>query len=425
MIRLVALVLALASAGGCAYQLVSRGEIRPVAFEAVFSRTMEARQIFVESSPRARVSTPHELIAVVEAALDGQWSEEDLDAYESALVALGLWPPERNLRDETVAVFSGEVSGLYVPATRTIYVIEGARSPLSLRLFSFFSQRDFMAEFVLSHEIVHLLQHDAYPELLDPAFQRIDQDDLDRAIQAALEGDALRYGYEAMGVGIDARSADAFGDDFEDDVIGNGGKALEDAPALLRLTLAFPYVAGLPLSLSDGRALLERPPASTEQALHRDRRREPFLVFDLRPARAVLPEGCTFVHENTVGELHLSVLFRDLGAAPSPDVWQGWDGDRFLVAECGTQLDFAWLSAWDRERDAEEFATAYAGIASAVAERAGHGAPPELLRSGREVTVATGALRGLAGELGALAARRRIVEAAELWAHFDAAPAAP
>lgn len=424
--RLLILGLALASPIGCAYGLVAGGEIRPVAFEAVLDRTMQARQLFVSEPPLARVATPDDLIVVVEEALAEQWPEESVRAYEAGLVTMGLWPRGRDLRDETVAVFSSEVAGLYVPATETIYVVEGTRSPLSLRLLSFVSRRDFLTEFVLSHEIVHLLQHVAYPELIDPAFQRIDQDDLDRAIQAALEGDALRYGYEAMGAGIDSLPTDAFTESFEEDVAENAGEALEDAPALLRLTLAFPYAAGLPLSVAEGRGLLDRPPASTEQAMHPERRREPFLVFDLRPLRARLPEGCTFLHENTVGELHLSVLFRDLGDDPSPDVWQGWDGDRFLVAQCGARLEFVWLTAWDREGDAEEFAEAYAGIAPAVADRAGHDAPPELTRSGREVSVATPALRDLARELGAGAARRRVVDVAELKAHFDpAADASP
>jgi hypothetical protein len=405
--RLLILGLALASPIGCAYGLVAGGEIRPVAFEAVLDRTMQARQLFVSEPPLARVATPDDLIVVVEEALAEQWPEESVRAYEAGLVTMGLWPRGRDLRDETVAVFSSEVAGLYVPATETIYVVEGTRSPLSLRLLSFVSRRDFLTEFVLSHEIVHLLQHVAYPELIDPAFQRIDQDDLDRAIQAALEGDALRYGYEAMGAGIDSLPTDAFTESFEEDVAENAGEALEDAPALLRLTLAFPYAAGLPLSVAEGRGLLDRPPASTEQAMHPERRREPFLVFALRPLRARLPEGCTFLHENTVGELHLSVLFRDL-------------------AQCGARLEFVWLTAWDREGDAEEFAEAYAGIAPAVADRAGHDAPPELTRSGREVSVATPALRDLARELGAGAARKRVVDVAELKAHFDpAADASP
>jgi len=82
---------------------------------------------------------------------------------------------------------------------------------------------------------------------------------------------------------------------------------------------------------------------------------------------------------------------------------------RLIISICGVAVGFA---------------AAYAGIAAAVADRAGHDAPPELTRSGREVSVATPALRDLARELGAGAARRRIVDVAELKAHFDAAAAA-
>lgn len=425
--RLLAAALGLAAGSGCAYSMISNGEIRTRDFDNVLERTMAARQLFVDAPPQVEVATPEMLVGVLEEALDRQWSPQLLSDYESGLVALGLWPPQQDLRGEYVSVFSGEVAGLYVPSLKTIYVVEGARLPLSFRLLSFFSRRDLVGEFVLSHELVHLLQHGAYPALLDPADPRIDQDDLDNAIQAAVEGDALRYGYEAIGLDTEGLSSEGFSQAFEDEVTASASEDLEGAPALLRLTLAFPYVTGFPLSLAEGRALLERPPASTEQAIHGSRRYEPFYVFDLRPLRERLPEGCAFVHENTLGELHISVLFRDLSgdAPPSPDAWQGWDGDRFLVARCETGLEFVWLTAWDSEEDAEEFREAYAQIAPTVAARAGHAVVPEALRSEQEVVVATAGLGGLADRIGALAARTRVSEVEELRAHFGGVEAAP
>jgi hypothetical protein len=437
LLRLLALALALLSSSGCAYSLIHRGQLRQAEFDDVLMRTMAARQLFVEVPVRVVVATPQDLVGVLDRALAEQWSEETFRDYETGLVGVGLWPPDRDLRAEFVSVFSGETAGLYVATEETIYVVQGATPPpLSLRLLSFFTRRDVLGEFVLSHEIVHLLQHRAYPGLFDPAQQRIDLDDLDNAIQAAIEGDALRYGYEAIGVSTGGLSSAGFGQAFEDDIAAGAGEDLRDAPALLRLTLAFPYVAGFPLSLAEGRALLERPPASTEQALHGSRRYEPFTVFDLGPVRAALPEGCDFVHENTLGELHLSVLFRDLarpaatpaGAEPplpSPEAWYGWDGDRFLVARCGRDLELMWLTAWDSAEDAEEFQQAYAGIAPAVAERAGHRDAPRAIRQELDVVVATPALHGVAERAGSLAVRSRVSDVAELQAFYEVPATTP
>jgi hypothetical protein len=403
---------------GCSYTLIHRGEVRRPVFDAVLVRTMAVRQLHVEAPPRVEVATPASLVGVLEQTLDRYYTPESLAAYQAGLVALGLWPPERDLRAEFVSVFSGEVAGLYVPSDETIYVVAGSPRPLSLRLLSFVSRRDLLGEFVLSHEIVHLLQHRAYPELLDPDAQRLDQDDLDNAVQAAIEGDALRYGYEAIGLSMQNLSGSGFAATFEEDFAAGSSDVLRDAPALLRLTLPFPYVAGFPLSLAEGPALLDRPPASTEQALHASRRHEPFQVFDLRPLRAALPPGCRFVHENTLGELHLSVLFRDLGDLRdgdlSPETWYGWDGDRFLVARCGGALEFAWLTAWDEERDAEEFRQGYARIAAAVAARAGHAAPPSARRGVREVVVTSAGLRDLSDRIAGMARRGRVSGTDEL-----------
>ena len=423
---LLAAVLVLLAGSGCSYALIQRGELRRSAFDAVLERTMAARGLYVDAPPQVEVATPESLVGVLEQALDRFYTPEMLSDYQAGLVAVGLWPPERDLRAEFVSVFSGEVAGLYVPALETIYVVAGAPRPLSVRLWSFLSRRDLLGEFVLSHEIVHLLQHRAYPELLDPTHQPLDQDDLDNAIQAAIEGDALRYGYEAIGLTMEGLSGAGFAEAFEGDLAADASDELRDAPALLRLTLLFPYVAGFPLSLAEGRALLDRPPASTEQALHGSRRYEPFFAFDLRPLRSQLPDGCEFVHENTLGELHLSVLFRDLGDVqagqaepPSPEDWYGWDGDRYLAARCASGLEFVWLTAWDDERDAEQFRAAYSQIAVAVARRAGHAAPPEARRNGREVVVTSAGLGVFAERVATLAVRRRVSEADELRAFYQ------
>ena len=403
---------------GCAYTVVSGGQIRRATFDSVLQNTVRAREIPLDAPVNARVVSQQELRHVLEDVIDAQWTEGELRLYERALVAVGLWPRDRNLREEYLAVMSDEIAGVYIPADEALYVVKDAPPPFSIRMFSFIQRRDLMVEAVLSHELVHLLQHQVYPALLDPALTPRDQDDLDFAIQSALEGDATRYGFQAMGIPAASLPPEKLKEQIEKEMESAGHGAFIDAPALIRFTLSYPYVEGYRLSYGEGPALLERPPASTEQVLHPSRRHEKFWVFDLGEAIDALPRRCVFEHSNTLGELQMSVLFRDLGKVPVPAAWEGWDGDRFLVAECDGQLEFAWLTSWDTEPDAREFESAYAGIASAVATRAGYGAPPRALRDAREVVVVSAGLSEWAGDLPSLARRRRVSTVEEVREHF-------
>jgi hypothetical protein len=256
----------------------------------------------------------------------------------------------------------------------------------------------------------------------------MEQDDATTAVQAALEGDAVRYGYAALLVGTTGSlpDPDQLREALEAEAQATTKGALAEAPALLRLTLTFPYSRGYPLSVAEGTDLLDDPPATTEQVIHAERRRADFEVVDLAPLVAALPPGCESLGQNTLGELGVWVLLQDLGgAAISAAASEGWDGDRYLAARCGERLAFVWWTAWDSEADAVEFADAYAGIASAVSARAGLAAPPRAARDGARVLVASEPLAPLLPLLGERAHRARIHTLDSLRAHFGLLPAQP
>jgi hypothetical protein len=270
------------------------------------------------------------------------------------------------------------------------------------------------AAFVLSHELVHLLQHQEHPDLFEGEVL-LGHDDAALAVQAAFEGDALRTGLLALGVALPESDA------FQDALSGlpdESGGALAAAPALIRGLIGFPYARGYGLALADAEEILSNPPAATEQVLHPQLRRADFQVFDLRAARSAVLGGngaCEPEAENTVGELQLSILFGDLADEPLPEsVWQGWDGDRYLAARCADGPALLWLTAWDSEDDAAEFAAAYAGIASAVAERAGIAGGLAVLQSGREVTIVSAALADRLEGITARVRRERVVTLVDL-----------
>jgi hypothetical protein len=162
--------------------------------------------------------------------------------------------------------------------------------------------------------------------------------------------------------------------------------------------------------MREGRALLASPPASTEQVLHPEKRHEPFQAIHLGALRAALPAGCEFDFEDTLGELGISVMLRDLDPDGPPDAWEGWDGDRWVAARCGGRREFVWLTAWDSEADADAFASAYARVAPRVAERAGMPDPPVARVAGRDVVIATSGLEPIARRVAGLARRTRVVD---------------
>jgi hypothetical protein len=407
-------------ANGCAYSMIRDGHLRQEPFDEVVSRTATARGIEPQLPIDARVITSAGLEEVIRRAIAREWGDEQIRSYELALTAMGLWPGDRDLVDELIAVMQEEVAGLYDPWDRALYIVSDTKAPFLARLMSAFFRRDLQREIVLAHELVHLLQHASYPSLMDSDPFFYDHDDVGSAIQAAIEGDATRYGFEALELLPQLPDPSTLREEIDSELASIHDGALAAAPALIRLTLAFPYTHGYRLSYGEDKALLDSPPASTEQVLHAGKRRDPFLAIDLRPLHDALPDGCRFVHENTLGELEISVLFRDLATDPPEDTWAGWDGDRYLVAECDERPAILWLTVWDSRTDALEFETAYRGILAALVDRAGLAAAPNVTRSEREVLVHSDELAPLAKLLSARAHRERVSTLPELREHFDA-----
>ena len=363
----------LAAISGCAYALIEDGVIREGPMREIVANTVRARTIEPEGPIAARTVNRDELRAVLAEAF-GQWkTPAELADYERALVALGLWPADRDLYAEALAIYGEAIVGVYLPTSRELLLVSDANAPRGLAFLSAVLRRDFQTEFALSHEIIHLLQHQAYPELMDPDQVPTNSDDLETAIQAALEGDAMRFGFDAVGMQPPAPADWTVMIDGQ--ISGPEGSALAEAPALIRLTLGFPYARGYALAWNEEFRLLESPPISTEQVMHDDRRHEAFLQMDLTELEGRLPTGCRTLQRNTAGELLISVLFRDLSESPDPAIWEGWNGDRYLVADCAGRTEWAWWTAWDSASDAAEFAGAYLELAPAVAARAGSAIP--------------------------------------------------
>jgi hypothetical protein len=183
---------------GCAHSMISDGEIRSEALGELSMRTAAAAGAGVPGDLAAESIRREDTRALLREIALEDWTPEALAAYRDGLVTVGLWPDDRDLLDEFTSVGGEEVAGLYVPARRTLYVVEDPEIPLLLRVVSAIARRDLFREIVLAHELVHAIQHDTHPRLLEESLAWREQDDAAAAVSAAVEGDATRVGFEVV-----------------------------------------------------------------------------------------------------------------------------------------------------------------------------------------------------------------------------------
>lgn len=194
---------------------------------------------------------------------------------------------------------------------------------------------------------------------------------------------------------------------------------LSDAPALVRESTSFPYIYGYRFAYHEGKDGLTSPPATTEQILHPGSQgRQNFQAIDLSEyARSMETEGCRDIYQDTMGEFTLSLWLRKFNALIAQQVWEGWDGDRWIAAECNNGREMAWLTSWDTEKDAVEFEEAVRGIAATLQSQT---ELPSLstTRDGKEVAIVSEGLRSRIFDVRNLARRARVTSRTELASHF-------
>jgi hypothetical protein len=153
-------------------------------------------------------------------------------------------------------------------------------------------------------------------------------------------------------------------------------------PDVVRAALAFQYNTGSVFAAAayvrGGWAAVDAahrdPPTSTEQVIHHDKyfgTRDHPRTVTIRGTTALERQGWTRILEDTYGELDVRVLLRGaLDPLRAGAVAAGWDGDRCRVLERDGALAIVWLSVWDTEADAVEFAEAIpAAVRDARVER--------------------------------------------------------
>lgn len=322
----------------------------------------------VKAEPIVRETDAEGLRRYLEARLEENFPGDLLDRIAATYVWLGLLPDTLDLRALLVELYQEQAIGFYDPRDDAFYVRRDA-------------PRDAVAP-VLAHELVHALQ-DQHVDL-DSIITDLSDNDRHTAAQAAIEGHATLAMFawqleRQSGRPIEIHELPDLGALLEGTTAaaGDGMPVLARAPRLIRESLVFPYVQGVAYVQDLWRRAPERPPPfgehlplSTEEILHGDG--PPPL--DVRWTAG--PVGWEPLYENGLGELEIRIFLEE-HLADRPGAQQaaaGWSGDRFslFVAHEGRDTVFAWLTAWDSERDAAEFEAAYR---RAAALRFGAGDP--------------------------------------------------
>ncbi len=312
--------------------------------------------------------------------LRDRYPGQRLEAERKALVQFALIPPdfplERFLGDmagEQVAAYYDHLKGEIVLAD---WLPAAIQAP------------------VLTHELVHALQdrHLDLRKFLEP---RTGRSDFLLARHAILEGEATAVMLDLL---LQPRGADITRLPdlglLAEQASGQGSPILAAAPKFLRDQLFFPYTAGTGFVAAFRRIrswpaftqVYRDPPRSTEQILHPEkylgRRDDPQLVL-LADVGGLLGPGWRLVLEDDAGELAVRGMLEGfLAEDVARRAAEGWGGDRYHVyerAEDGRRA-LVFLTAWDSEADAGEFATAYAELIPKKYPSARAGAGGEGLR---------------------------------------------
>jgi hypothetical protein len=272
-----------------------------------------------------------------------------LPNYEFVLKLVGAIPQRADLRQTLLGLLSEQVAGIYDKDTKVLYVMKQ------------YDLNRSVARIILSHEICHALQDQSFNISRLP-LTTPDNDDLNAAVSASLEGDATLLMQEY------ARKEFSLKDVLQlVDLLAIDQSALSEAPAFLRKLLLFPYLDGSKFILqslytnpeSRNRVFVEYP-QSTEQILHPEK----YVTTDFDPPTSfALPmiarwfgPGWDLVMTNVFGELQVNGFFENYRQwDTAKTVGQGWDGDRYALYRKGDRYAFVWVSVWDTDEDAAEF----------------------------------------------------------------------
>jgi hypothetical protein len=332
----------------------------------------------IKKQVKRRLTSRDEVVAY----LTNHMKDDDvkrLQRSELVLKKFGLLPREFDMQKLLVDLLREEVAGYYDPKTKTVNLLDWV--PLEEQ------------EPVLAHELTHALQDqtigldkwmkkgdkDLGEIKRDPTPEDIENDEIDDAREAVIEGQAqaMMFQYALVPTGRSIADSPDLVESMESETLTGtpGTKVFNDAPIFMKESLTFPYSYGMEfvvkLMANGGKekafaGVLANPPHTTRQIMQPDtylsgEKIEPML----------LPEFKRYFKDyikfdiGAMGEFDVAVLIEQYaGKELSKLMCPEWRGGYYYAAhpknDATAPLGLLYVSRWSSAERAAEFAGIYA-----------------------------------------------------------------
>jgi hypothetical protein len=354
---------------GCAYPLVSGGQIDRAQADAIERGIQRVRELDFTSAVPIVVRTPDQARRLIDAEISRDQTDEQLRIGGISGAMTGLYPSGIDLKADALKFLSSQIIGFYEPHQKEMVIVKGGFGEQILSGGHLTNRQEQM---VLAHELTHALQDQHFG--VDRMIKRVkDNDDRALALKAVLEGDATIAGAGYVAGRLDdanlALIVASLADLPEKTAAQSPG-----VPLGILAPVSFQYADGVRFVATAWRrggwnavdALYRDPPQSTQQIM------QPELYFEhpSPPAQikisgydAMLP-GWKKVDDDSYGELLLRVILRrNLPPhAPALETLPRWAGDRIITLQKGSALTLIWIVAFHDGAAAAQFASVYDSI---------------------------------------------------------------
>jgi hypothetical protein len=359
------LILSLALIAGLSFGILALGqadstsELLKISDEAI-QTTARLRGLEPKAPIQKGVKSREEISAFLNARVQEEYGQGELENEGRMLRKLGLIPAEMNYREFIIKLLTEQIGGMYDPEKKMLFIASWLPAE---------EQKP-----VLIHELTHALQ-DQYFDVarIQREDRSLNNEDRAMAHQALLEGDGLVVMLQSLLEPAKRHFSQVhdLSSISQSMMLSMQSQfpTLKSAPAFMQQSLIFPYGYGAAfLQYSWSKApswqavnkIYSDLPASTEQIMHPEKyfisRDEPKPVATGAYA-AALGSGWKSVYKNVLGEFSLGLLLNlHLTEEHAQKAVTGWGGDQIVLLENTASKDAVLINTvWDTPEDSEKF----------------------------------------------------------------------
>jgi hypothetical protein len=350
------LVFSLAQSDSDLLQMLGGGGTDEASLQQMVSATLpKVAKVMGVATPRkvpVKVIDREQASQKIQEVLKREYPGDRLERLGQALKLVHVVDPALDVARTARDAYAKNVSGFYDPHDRVLYLLK--------------DQPAIAQEMIIPHELAHALQDEKLS--LDQATRdRMESEDAQLAMSAAVEGNAQAVAAQVMTLGLEGDES-GLKELLNEAASASATLAMgqDNVSPWLALQISFPYSGGASLVKAvatredpTGLKLLARLPQSTAQVISPELYRKNEKPLSGRIGLAALFEGAPVVYETVVGRANIDLLGDGLG--------EGWRGDRLEVVRAGGVACGAWALRFTTPLQAERFATAYSARIGAAA----------------------------------------------------------